>query len=548
MTSLSRRDKRSTRALAAHLAFAVAVLLSCASHASEKRPLVAREIRVEATRSAADPKNHPLPLASHWHAGNCWADAPSRSAGLTSATAVRLVEDGHYVIPWFGLQSKPEGLDASELPALARASSLGVPISIVSTQWEHLLSDDPGFLKLPPAANPNVVTASGRILPKVSPFGPIDQWQRVGSLWAQGHALRLIQARYPNPPLVLFLSNNEHARLSNVDAEQDVRFDRSGSSSINPQAKRSAVSLGFRERYREMISAFRAGLSPAWRPTARFVGFSAFGPSFLGRWDGWRDYSTYSRGQIDIWHTAWDGASPPYYVNDWNDSADFRVMSPQIEAMNWVFMLDRVQHEKPEFWFEISIWDGQWTGRSLDRRAYYERLGQSYTPDRYRGMVRFGLWLLRPRSAREFRGCGERFARVAPFFSAFLASVDEVHTNEELRRFWRDSALVENRAYEHPYVSAIPPEMRAAPRWFLLTTTLDPPRPWRLSTEIPVFAIARVREAGTQREWLVYAHSPLADRKKVRVLIPSLGWIAIDVPVGGAFYHVGWDRKIRRVG
>jgi hypothetical protein len=43
---------------------------------------------------------------------------------------------------------------------------------------------------------------------------------------------------------------------------------------------------------------------------------------------------------------------------------------------------------------------------------------------------------------------------------------------------------------------------------------------------------------GPPQQWLVYAHSPLADRKAVSVIIPEYRQITIDIPVAGAFYQV----------
>ena len=40
------------------------------------------------------------------------------------------------------------------------------------------------------------------------------------------------------------------------------------------------------------------------------------------------------------------------------------------------------------------------------------------------------------------------------------------------------------------------------------------------------------------REWLVYAHSPLEERKNVEITLPDYGKIQVDVSVGGSFYHV----------
>jgi hypothetical protein len=56
--------------------------------------------------------------------------------------------------------------------------------------------------------------------------------------------------------------------------------------------------------------------------------------------------------------------------------------------------------------------------------------------------------------------------------------------------------------------------------------------------EVRVFALALVRDETPKRQWLVYAHSPLADRRDVELTIPEYGKITVDVSIGGSFYEV----------
>ena len=80
----------------------------------------------------------------------------------------------------------------------------------------------------------------------------------------------------------------------------------------------------------------------------------------------------------------------------------------------------------------------------------------------------------------------------------------------------------------------------------LLDTDLDPPRPWALETNIPVFSLALVKGPEGSRQWLVYAHSPLKDRKAVKITLPGCGKITVDVPRAGSFFVVGEaDRGVK---
>jgi hypothetical protein len=132
-----------------------------------------------------------------------------------------------------------------------------------------------------------------------------------------------------------------------------------------------------------------------------------------------------------------------------------------------------------------------------------------------------------------------------PWTFALANDIDHIYQNDTLKFFWRKGTLVPNRAHQHPYQTAIPEEYKKEDRWFLLDTNLDPPRPWKLDTEIPVYSIAFVDGTKGNRRWLVYAHSPLQDRNNVEITIPDYGKITVDVPVAGAFYTV--DEKSKAI-
>src|SRR5690606_37753555 len=118
--------------------------------------------------------------------------------------------------------------------------------------------------------------------------------------------------------------------------------------------------------------------------------------------------------------------------------------SPQIQAMNWVPMLDEALSVNPDFWFELSTWDGQAPGDKNDKKAFYESKDQTYTPQRYAGMGQYGMWLLRPRVVREFRGYRETYETFGEYFDEVVAAVDRVHNDPMLAEFWRKGKLVAN--------------------------------------------------------------------------------------------------------
>jgi hypothetical protein len=191
----------------------------------------------------------------------------------------------------------------------------------------------------------------------------------------------------------------------------------------------------------------------------------------------------------------------------------------------------------PDYWFEVIYWDGN-IDKPNDKYKRYKELGYEYAPERYQGWVQYTMWLLTPRVAREWRASTDTKDRWWKHFEVVMESVDRVYEDPVLRRFWQKGELVPNRAHEHPFGTDIPKVFKDVDRWFALDTNLDPPRPWKLDTKLPVFALARVTGSRPSREWLVYAHAPMGDKKDVEITIPDYGKITVDVALGGSFYLV----------
>jgi len=540
------------------MAVLAALAMAGARDARGGADTVADAIRAEAIRPNDSPEGLPLPLATHW----CTGSHP-RSEGLAPIHQMQWVAEGRHLLPW--LQHPPLGDELSEdgearfrayfEKAIQRAAELKLPLCFKASQWERFLSAKP-WVDLPPEKNPNVLTPEGTIEKMVSPFGPLEPWREVGRMHTASAAMKRLQAWYPDPPLVMFLSNNEHRKLRWHQMRLSKRYQDKYGAGRDPDFKRKVVADGWIERYRALQDGMRDGLAnPQWRKAAVFVGYGAFGPEHMGRWGGWHSYSLHSKGRITPWPLAWDGGSPSYYTHDWNPSTDYTVWSPQVEFQNLVFVKREAWKHNPRFWLEMSVWDGgspeadreksKKKRKNVPTPELYRLKGQEYNPTRYKGFVQFGMWLLRPRAVREFRGWTHPSGEAIPYFMALCDAVDLVHTNVTLREWWRKGRLVPNRAHKHHYQAAIPEEWQGEDRWFLLDTSLDPPHPWELFWEIRVFALALTRGEKPDRQWLVYAHAPVKERKGVKVTIPDHGEIAVDVAVGGSFYEV--DEKSGRV-
>lgn len=513
----------------------------------------AEEIRAEATRSNNDPVGHPLPLLASWNPGTY-----TQENGFNPAYQIGLIEKGHHLIPGFAFPNIPadaatgeaaieKGRAYYEAP-LKRAAELNLPITLIGTQWEQVLYLDKQYFDLPAEKNPNVVTPDGTVLKKLSPFSPLESWRDVGAKWVSSPLMKQLQQWYPNPPHVVLLSNNEAGKLGWQDVETDTRYLAKYGTGRDNEFKRQVVADGWIERYRALQDGMRGALSPQWRDKVVFVGYSAFGGSAFARWPGWINYSIATSSRIAPDPLMWDGGTPPYYTASYNGLTDFRVMSPQIEAMNWIFMQKQALQLNPDFRFGFSIWDGSTDKKETDLPTIYEGLEQKYSPARYSGYAQFGMWLLRPRVLREYRGYTSRgwsatTAELEPWFLPLAKNVDRIYHNETLKQFWRKGELVPNRAHPHPYQVAVPEAFKNEDRWFLLDTNLDAPRPWTLKTEVPVYSLALVEGEAGNRRWLVHTYSPLQERKDVEITVPDYGKITVDVPVEGAFYVVSEKEK-----
>ena len=571
------------RLIIALLPIAISLSTLFIATADDQPSAVARRtaavIRHESLLPPRGPQGRPLPLASHWNQGTV-------KGTFEPDHQIELIQKGHHVMPWI---SWPNGDPDDERFAayyerlLKYFAALDLPVSFRGTQWNAMLVKKQ-YRECPEAQWAGVIAPDGQRVPRISPFGAIEPWKDPAREYVDTPAMKRAQEIYPDPPLVLWVSNNEppdlrwskHGPLE----EQSKRYLEQFGRGRSDEFKRKVVGEGWIERYRVMFAAMREALTNrTWKKNVRFVGYGGFGPAHLGRWDEWKVYSLVSdQWTSPNWH-IWQGGSPSYYTNNWSDNRDHWVFSTQVESMNWVFMLDEAWQANPDFWFEISTWDGNeiraWMegvgatapaelaekscrGLTAQQRAQvdekltkksktlqYMMDGQDYPPERAAGWVQFGMWLVRPRVVREFRGHATPLEAVKPYWMETVRAVDRVYAAGVLTEFWRHGQLVPNLAHRHPYQVDVPDNYKDIRRWYLLDTNLDAERPWNQKTNIPVFSLALVRGESGSRRWLLYAHSPLENRRQVEIMIPDYGKVTVDVPRSGAFYLVDeHDRQV----
>jgi hypothetical protein len=514
------------------LALSATALLLGAATASEIPP-AASVVRTEALRSQHDPTGRPLPLVAHWH-----------RQSLPLSFQLQMIRDGHPLLPWldYNRELSPDRVQAAYGDGLRTLKEWNLPFALITGgQWEQDFYLAKQYKDRPLDETGLATDLEGKPIRKVSPFSPVGPWRALGRKWTDNPGAMAIQALYPDPPLVLFVSNNEAQKLRWHEAETSKQYlDRFGTGQSG-DFKRRVFGDGWIERYSALFQGMREGLAePAWRANARFAGYNAFGPDHWGCWGGWPKHSLHTEERMSPSWYAWQGGIKDAYDNHWEgDKTAFTVWSMQTETMNLVFMRDAAFEVQPDFWFELIFWDGNLPGKPNDKYLQYRNHGIEYTPELYGGWVQYGLWLLTPRVAREWRSSADDRQRWWRYFEQIIAAVDRVHADPVLTRFWRKGRLVENPARQHPFQSRIPKKWRDVPRWYHLDTSLDPPHPWELDQRVPVWTLARVIGAAPAREWLIYAHAPMGDTTGVSVTIPDFGRVTLPrVPVGGAFFHL----------
>ncbi len=500
-------------------------------------PTVPEAVTIELTRANDDPVGRPLPVAASWNPGRPSSGLP----GWDPDFMMDYLEAGYPVIPGFYLRRPTFQREPAEYyERLERARTLGIPFAVIFTQWDRPFTDDPRFFDLPPAENPNVIDAADgtTIVAMTDPEGPIAPWQQVGSEWAQLDAVSEMTAIYPDPPRVLWVNNFEQPRLDWQDAETSWRFIQNhGSGTTDGEDKRRIVGDGWVARDGALWDALHQGLPAAWQQVSIPVCYTAFGRGKYGSWSGWDRRSLHVSERFSPWPRVVNG-SPSYYVFDNpanHNETDYQANAPQAVASNWQFMLDEAFLDAPDYHWEYSIFDG---GTSRHNWYRFVKL-QIYDEPRYQGYVRYGLWMARPRVLREFRFSNRDRAPYVTYWEALLASVREVHEDADLKRFWRHGEPVPNPRPHHWQSNLVAGYTDAdVDRNFILDADANPPHPWANTDEIAVWALALVLGEAPNREWLLFAYAPLADRPGTTISIPDYGDVTVDVPRGaGNFWY-----------
>lgn len=518
--------------------FIIILLYSFFSFAMAAIPPVARVIHDEALRSNQDPIGRPLPLIAHWH-----------RQSLPLNFQIQMIRSGIPILPWldYGKTYTAEKMQSKYGEALTTLREWNLPFAMLTGgQWEQDFYKSAEYKALPIEETGVGMNLDGSKMAKVSPFSPVKLWYGLGVKWTDNPAAQTIQQLYPNPPLVLFISNNEATDVRWYQAEKEKRYLELYGSDKTGEFKRKIFGDHWIERYTALFQGMREGLKkPVWKKNIRFIGYNAFGPDHWGRWGAWKRHSLVTSNRIDPSWFMWQGGIVEAYDNNWEPKKTaFTLWSMQSEMMNLVFMKEEAFSINPEFWFELIFWDGDTWRKENKKRANYDEQGVDYTPELYSGWLQYNLWTLTPRVAREWRASNDNQENWWPYFQSVIAAVTRIHNDPVLTRFWRKGELVANRSRKHPFSYVREAKWENVDRWFALNTNLDPSLPFRNGTGnygvlVPVWALARVIGKNPNREWLIYAHAPLGEKNDIAVTIPEYKTVVLKkITVSGSFYHI----------
>lgn len=529
-------------------------------------------IKAEAAKAINDSEGRPLPLLAVW---DC------RQHMWSPDYQVQLLQSGYHIIPtmtspdtnWttpsLGAPSIVPSFNDYYSGLLTLAAELELPISFIHTQWNTGSSNtgillDSGVYGTGIDTFPGVIHISNVASGILDPMGPTGAWADPAATFITSETDWVtMQSLYPNPPLVIFISNNEPPELKWRDLEKSKRYVDTYGLGQSDDFKISIAASGWTQRYNIMLDAIQGALTPGWSGVLKFIGYDSFGPQWFGRYAQPAPYSTWQTyslcplnmetGITPNWY-IWDGSSTSYYQHNWNTITDYNEYSTQIESCNFDFMLEEALAINPNYWHEIVTWDGtnalytpstncstfsDSTG-DTPKPCTYKALGQTVDEDRYEGWLQFGLWLCRPKSMREWRWSLARREWWQTYFDRFLQLIERVHNSSTLTQFWRNGTLVVNPSQNHPYNKLLPPRYVKEDRWFLLDCDVNPSpiqyrSPYR---NINVFALAYRLGSAPNRQWLIYAHAPRGDLKDVLITVPGYGNITLNVDSAGTFYTI----------
>jgi len=449
-------------------------------------------------------KNTPkrtLPLVANWNVG-----IPEYSDGLDPLYIINRFTYGEHLIPTWKLDpyyNDSIGLSYYEA-SIKKAAELGLPLVFILPSPESALTKDNVYFSMDKIQNPNVITVNGTVLPKLSPFGPDSLWNEVGEQWSSTSLMAQLQEWYPNPPLVVFIDEDNSKKLSWSKLPTSSRYISQYPTNTSNEFKRTLVNAKWLEKYRQLHEGFKQGLiKSAWKQNVKFITRNQLA-SNMGVTADWINSATTTNQYANIWPFTANGLTINFNLD--GDKTD-TVNTPHSLLNNLPFMLEEAKELNPNFTYQLSIDANQ----KIDN------------PQRYRGFTQFALWFLRPSIIRQKTNKTTR-EEINPLFQQVVDSVELIHNSDVLSDFWKNGKLVSTGPSR--YNQNIPTNYQSIPREFLLKT----------NTSKSVWAFALEKGIAPNRKWLLFIQSPEENLSNVTVTIPSFDNIKINSTQNGNFF------------
>ncbi|RLA77537.1 MAG: hypothetical protein DRG78_17205, partial [Epsilonproteobacteria bacterium] len=479
---------------------------------------MAQSIKTEALKAFSNSSKYSLPLLSHWNVG-----IPELTDAMNPMYMIDRIEQGEHILVSWKLDpyyADTIGVSYYE-ESIKKAAELQLPLVFILPAPESALTKDSYYKNISKEDNPNVVDKDNNILDKLSPFGPDNKWKEVGGQWSTTPLMSQLQEWYPNPPLVIFISEDEADKLSykevNIASRYWECYSECSPEMKGDNYKRTLLGGKWIEKYRQMQNGFKEGFTKlAWKNNVKFMSYNNFSSDF-GKSANWIDNATATNQYINLWPLTVDGATIDFDLT--GSKSDTTANSPHVLANNLPFMLKEAKskNQNPNFAYQLSI----------DDSSKITDIAQ------YRGLSQFALWFLRPSIIRQKSSATIR-TELEPMFKELADSVEFIHNNTELAEFWKDGKLVSNGS---SYLNTnILKQYKNDLRWFLLDVDVNPKKPWSDSTEIKVWAFAITKGETPNREWLIYAQSPEGALSNATINIPEYENILVDSSKDGNFY------------
>ncbi len=523
------------------------------------------DLRSWADQPSDGSEGRPFPLTGSWNIGRYYQVPWETGEGFAEPQSwdptyfTELIEQGHHVLPTFPdpmtRQEDPGQLisllDVDFVPAVKFLAKHDLPFAFRDWNWaDKIASYENKLDRSVPVEESLQFIKNGNRTGNASPIGNIDLWREFGRKWGSNSYNEAMAEIYPDPPLIVFLNNNEAGEIDKKNLNEDAtRFIEKYGQDVSDSRKHEILHKGYRKRYRATFEAAREAAPADWSSAMTFVAYNAFPWPKLSGKTALQVEEGRLPGEFHEW-SYFEGAMPENYMNDWQvgrGKTDFSCWSPQTEATTYAPMADAVLRENPDYYFASIGWEGGVPAGRRNPANRYSTGGfgggavQKWDFDRYEGMLQFGLWAMRPRVFREFRGGQTRDAYYQKTWEVYLEIVDRVWETEALHPFWKHGSLVESEVKWQPGNAE---HMKLA-RWYLLHSNENPPpsewpQIWKQETkELRVFALALKLGEAPERRWMVYAHAPLGAVRNAHVKLPDFGDLTLDtVTRSGSFYIV----------